>query len=117
MASATGIIGTAFNCSGATTPWNTVLSGEENFQATSPPPANAFFVGVTEAVDRNGCRQATWTAPPARSSASSARSTAGWSRPHLARREQEAHWLGRFRHENAAIRCMAGRRLVLYMGD
>jgi secreted PhoX family phosphatase len=43
------IIGTGYNCSGATTPWATFLSAEENFQGSS-----AFYVGVQEDVLPNG---------------------------------------------------------------
>jgi secreted PhoX family phosphatase len=43
------IIGTGHNCSGGTTPWGTIMSAEENFQADS-----FFFVGVTESVKPDG---------------------------------------------------------------
>lgn len=43
------IIGTSYNCSGGTTPWGTILSGEENFQGSV-----GGFVGVTEPVNPNG---------------------------------------------------------------
>jgi secreted PhoX family phosphatase len=47
------IIGTAFNCSGATTPWGTVMSAEENFQGGTTGN-NPFYMGVQEDVQPDG---------------------------------------------------------------
>jgi secreted PhoX family phosphatase len=101
------IIGTGYNCSGATTPWATFLSAEENFQGSS-----AFYVGVQEDVLPNGSQTSyVLKAPLAKPLVWWARNMATWwkltlilsipSRKHTA--------LGRFRHENATIRAEAGQ--------
>src|SRR5262245_19818414 len=107
------IIGTSFNCSGATTPWGTVLSAEENFQGSS-----LFFVGVTEDVKPDGT-QTGYLAGTSGIEFGQVGEKYGWlvendpdggpGKKHTA--------LGRFRHENAAIRARKHKPLVLYMGD
>ncbi len=107
------IIGTSFNCSGATTPWGTVLSAEENFQGSS-----LFFVGVTEDVKPDGT-QIDYLPGTSGIEFGQVGEKYGWmveidpdggpGKKHTA--------LGRFRHENAAIRAGKDRPLVLYMGD
>jgi hypothetical protein len=108
------IIGTAFNCSGATSTWGTVLSGEENFQGSS-----AFFVGVTEDVKPDGT-QTGYLAGTTGAEFGLVGEKYGWivevdptsdapAKKHTA--------LGRFRHENLALRTLQGRPLVAYMGD
>ena len=108
------IIGTAFNCSGATTPWGTVLSCEENFQGSS-----LFFVGVMEDVKPDGT-QTGYLAGTTGARFGQVGEKYGWvveidpiggnpTKKHTA--------LGRFRHENAALRAKAGLPLVMYMGD
>lgn len=118
--------GTFANCSGATTPWGTFLTCEENFQdqvqefitpAGQPMPGvtrpfkglftNSFvrdlpfeFAGLGQLTGVDG-RQHGWVCEvdPAR------------------RTLTKLTALGRFRHENVAIRCEKGKRLVAYMGD
>jgi secreted PhoX family phosphatase len=108
------IIGTAFNCSGATTPWDTVLSCEENFQGS-----DLFFVGVMEDVKPDGT-QTGYLSGTSGARFGQVGEKYGWvvevdptgdepTKKHTA--------LGRFRHENAALRAERGQRLVLYMGD
>ena len=102
------IIGTSFNCSGATTPWGSVMSAEENFQGSS-----LFF--------RRGLRRT--SSPTARRRDMSALAPRGSAfRPcrrevRLARRDRSQEAMtsarkhtapGRFRHENIALRAEQG---------
>jgi uncharacterized protein len=119
------IIGTAYNCSGGFTPWGTVLSAEENFQGSS-----LFFVGVTEPVNPNG----TQLVNPADTTLDIKGYTLGTSGQEFGLVGEKYGWmveidpadptvrrkhtyLGRFRHENIAIRAVANRPLIAYMGD
>ena len=109
------IIGTAYNCSGGTSPWGTILSAEENFQGSE-----AFFVGVQENVKPNG-GQTSYAKGTTGEEFGLVGEKYGWMvevdplDPSF--RPRKHTWLGRFRHENVAIRAEAGRRLVVYMGD
>lgn len=109
------IIGTAYNCSGGVTPWGTILSGEENFQSSE-----LFFVGVQENVLPNGA-QTSYIEGTTGAEFGLAGEKYGWmvevdpAEPSF--RPRKHTWLGRFRHENVAIRAEVGQRLVAYMGD
>jgi len=109
------IIGTAYNCSGATSPWGTILSAEENFQGSE-----AFFVGVQENVKPNG-GQTSYAKGTIGEEFGLVGEKYGWMvevdplDPSF--RPRKHSWLGRFRHENVAIRAEAGRKLIGYMGD
>ncbi|MBE9006327.1 PhoX family phosphatase [Fortiea sp. LEGE XX443] len=109
------IIGTAYNCSGGTTPWGTILSAEENFQG-----GGTFFVGVTEAVLPNGS-QTGYTPGTTGQTFGLVGEKYGWMveidpvNPGF--RPRKHSWLGRFRHENITMRVETGRKLVAYMGD
>ncbi|MEH2130460.1 MAG: PhoX family phosphatase [Nostoc sp.] len=109
------IIGTGYNCSGGTTPWGTILSAEENFQGSS-----GFFVGVTESVNPNGTQTA-YTDGTTGKTFGLVGEKYGWIveidpvNPNFCSRKHTA--LGRFRHENVALRAEARKPLIAYMGD
>ncbi|HEY9909611.1 MAG TPA: alkaline phosphatase PhoX, partial [Thermosynechococcaceae cyanobacterium] len=120
------IIGTAYNCSGGTTPWGTILSAEENFQGGS-----GAFVGVTEPVNPNGTQLIDpkgdkldaqgYTKGTVGAEFGLVGEKYGWmveidpAQPDFRPRKHTT--LGRFRHENIAIRAVAGQKLVAYLGD
>ncbi|MDI6909753.1 PhoX family phosphatase [Nocardioides sp.] len=120
------VLGTLNNCAGGTTPWGTVLSGEENF--------NQYF-------DKSGELDPRYAAEYARYGITGTGSR-GWSavdpRFDLTTEPHEPHrfgWiveidpddptstprkltmLGRFKHEGANIAIARNGRVVAYMGD
>ncbi len=109
------IIGTAYNCSGGTTPWGTIMSAEENFQGSS-----LFFVGVTEALKPDGT-QTGYTSGTTGTEFGLVGEKYGWmvevdvANPSVRSRKHTS--LGRFRHENITMRVESGKKLVAYMGD
>ncbi len=109
------IIGTAYNCSGGTTPWGTILTAEENFQGSS-----TFFIGVQEDVLPNGSQTA-YVEGTTGIEFGLVGEKYGWmvevdlADPNY--RPRKHSWLGRFRHENITLRVQSGQKLVAYMGD
>lgn len=91
--------GTLANCSGGVTPWNTVLSGEENFQDYPMKEVYRW----TDQGDAFDVKQYGWVVevdPFYKSSTPKKRTS-----------------LGRFRHENVCIVLSGDGRAVAYMGD
>lgn len=109
------IIGTAYNCSGGTTPWGTIMSAEENFQGST-----LFFVGVTDTSKPDGT-QTGYTSGTTGAEFGLVGEKYGWMveidvrNPNVRSRKHTA--LGRFRHENITMRVESGQKLVAYMGD
>jgi len=95
--------GTMSNCSGCHTPWDTVLTCEENFQDYVPEAVDTAGQGtVGGRFGKNGSHFG-WVVEidPADPAFTPVKHT----------------WLGRFRHENVAIRTAPNAHVVAYMGD
>ena len=95
--------GTLANCSGCQTPWNTVLSCEENFQDVVPEAVDTEGRGtIGGRFNRNGAHFG-WVCEfdPFDADFTPVKHTA----------------LGRFRHENVTLRVTPGAPAVAYMGD
>lgn len=118
------IIGTIANCSGGHTPWGTILSAEENFQGSA-----LFFVGVQEICGANGT-QFGYLANTAGNAFGMIGEKYGYmvevdprttyvpgQEAHPMYRARKHSLLGRFRHENVALRVETGKPLVAYLGD
>ncbi|MGI2905798.1 PhoX family protein [Tolypothrix sp. VBCCA 56010] len=109
------IIGTGYNCSGGTTPWGTILTAEENFQGSA-----SSFVGVQELVNPNGT-QTSYIAGTTGAAFGLVGEKYGWmveidpADPSFRPRKHTS--MGRYRHENIAVRASAGKPLIGYMGD
>jgi secreted PhoX family phosphatase len=115
------VVGTLANCSGGVTPWNTVLTCEENFQD--------YYGQRTD--DQGQPGQGTDDAPEALEVAETYRwlddprsaqapEHYGWIveiDPFDPESKPRKHtWLGRIRHENAAINVSDSGKVVVYTG-
>ncbi|WP_459646004.1 PhoX family protein [Kineococcus sp. NUM-3379] len=116
------VLGTLNNCAGGTTPWGTVLSGEENF--------NQYFKAVPGSTDKALARYGItsggrgWERVDPRFDVAQEPNEPnrfGWvveidpSDPTSTPRKHTA--LGRFKHEGATISIAADGRAVAYSGD
>jgi secreted PhoX family phosphatase len=95
--------GTLGNCSGCHTPWNTVLTCEENYQDFVPEDLVTTGQGTVGGLfNKNGTHF-------------------GWVveiDPHDPASIPVKHtWLGRFRHENVALRTAPTEPVIAYLGD
>ncbi|MEV7646407.1 PhoX family phosphatase [Arthrobacter sp. NPDC089319] len=118
------VLGTQNNCAGGTTPWGTVLSGEENFNQyfkVSAPTAEQRRYGLTSANPSRG-----WHVPERRfdtdrPEGKNEDNRFGWIvevdpfDPTSTPRKHTA--LGRFKHEGANVTIAASGHAVSYSGD
>ncbi|MGL4176536.1 MAG: PhoX family protein [Dermatophilaceae bacterium] len=120
----TTVLGTLNNCAGGTTPWGTVLSGEENFNqyfVAGESPANERYGIPTDEEDN----RAWWTVEPRFDARVAGNENEvnrfGWIvevdpfEPESTPVKHTA--MGRFKHEGANIRLARDGRAVAYMGD
>ena len=119
--------GTLANCSGCQTPWGTVLTCEENFQdvvgesitAKGEPlfDEGSYFGGENPHPELS--LPQSWVGIAQGGSRSLDPRTFGWVselNPETGQLIKHSA-LGRFRHENVALRIVPGKKLAAYMGD
>lgn len=118
------VLGTLNNCAGGTTPWGTILSGEENFNGyfkVGTPTAEQRRYGLTSTNPGRG-----WHLDEERFDATAEGyenepNRFGWiveldpMDPNSTPVKHTA--LGRFKHEGANVRVNADGHVVAYMGD
>ncbi|MBR7743256.1 PhoX family phosphatase [Phycicoccus sp. BSK3Z-2] len=117
------VLGTQNNCAGGTTPWGTVLSGEENFNqyfVANATPENARY-----GIPSTPGGRAWWTVDPRFDARQPGYENEvnrfGWiveidpEDPDSTPVKHTA--LGRFKHEGASIRIARDGRAVAYSGD
>ncbi|MBA2441093.1 MAG: DUF839 domain-containing protein [Rubrobacter sp.] len=108
---ATEVIGTLANCSGGVTPWNTVLSCEENFQGYYGEATDDEDISEDDELQNDADWAGDDAQPPEHY---------GWVvevDPFDKGSKPRKHtWLGRVRHENVAIRISGSGRVVAYTG-
>ncbi len=118
------VAGTIGNCSGGTTPWGTVLSGEENFNGyfvADPNARGSARYGLTANPSTYGWEkiQPRWDARSADYANEPHRF--GWiveidpTDPRSTPRKHSA--MGRFKHEGANVRVDRDGTVAAYMGD
>ncbi len=119
--SGTRVLGTVNNCAGGTTPWGTVLSGEENFQGyfkrnAGLDPRNAAY-GISSTGRGWDAVEPRWDL----NNEPNEVNRFGWiveidpSDPTSTPKKHTA--LGRFKHEGATVDIAADGRAVAVMGD
>jgi len=122
------VIGTLNNCAGGTTPWGTVLSGEENFDQyfRGDPlgdPRNRDTYGLVGESGAAGDGRFWWKVDERFDVAAEPNeiNRFGWVvevDPHTKGSRPVKHTaLGRFKHEGATTALAADGRVAVYMGD
>ncbi|MCG2623467.1 PhoX family phosphatase [Arthrobacter sp. I2-34] len=125
-ADATGrkVLGTLNNCAGGTTPWGTVLSGEENFNQyfkAASPTAEQRRYGITDANPSRGWHQEEVRFDLGTEDGRNEENRFGWIvevdpfDPTSTPRKHTA--LGRFKHEGANVIIAESGHAVAYSGD
>jgi secreted PhoX family phosphatase len=116
--------GTMNNCAGGTTPWGTVLSGEENFnqyfKATGTDPREKRY-GLAASGDARNWRSLDPRWDASQPAYANEPNRFGWIvevDPTDPRSTPVKHTaMGRFKHEGAHVIINADGRVVAYMGD
>jgi secreted PhoX family phosphatase len=116
--------GTMNNCSGGTTPWGTVLSGEENFnqyfKATGTDPKEARY-GLSGSQDTRNWRSVDPRWDATQPAYVNEPNRFGWIveiDPHDPSSTPRKHTaMGRFKHEGANVIVNKDGHVVAYMGD